>query len=380
MSQTWKDYKTEAIADYQNGMSVAEIAKKYNNNIPNVIAGLQRAGVYRYVNTRWTADEITILKEKYPVASWDELLQLLPRYQKDQITQKASSLKIKRDASFWSQEDVNTLKDAYSQEIPVTQIVELLHGKYSPEAIYTKASKLKIKQREFWSDEDKELLRKHYENTPTDELMKMFPGKKLVNVQMRARSMGLYSYTYLSRQWTSEDDKFIETHWLTMTDKEMASELGRTFRSVKWRREKLGLMREISPAVYEYLRKFLWKENRRWRIESIKACGYKCIVTGGRFTDVHHLYGSNLIVQETLDELGLEYDKVESYTDEELQLIAEKYAEINLKYPLGVCLSQEVHMQFHNEYGYGNNRPEQFLEFLNNHYPNVHLPVTITAA
>ena len=34
----------------------------------------------------------------------------------------------------------------------------------------------------------------------------------------------------------------------------------------------------------------------------MRACGYKCALTGKRFDDIHHLYGLNLIMNETCKE------------------------------------------------------------------------------
>lgn len=102
----------------------------------------------------------------------------------------------------------------------------------------------------------------------------------------------------------------------------------------------------------------------KWKIDSIKSSNFKCVITGEKFDVIHHLYGFNEILQETFQELNLPiYDKINQYTLEELKMIEEKCLEIHYRYPLGVCLTNEVHDLFHREYGRGKNTPEQFEEF-----------------
>lgn len=328
----------------------------------------------------WTKEKIELLKQHYPSDSWEVLFSLFPDRTKAQITHKASKLKISRDVAFWSANDINILHDGFNHGLSTREIAKLLDNKYNESAICTKATKLGLRRRRPWSEDEKELLKQVYEVVDSNELQNLFPNRDLNAVQDMGRKLGLHSYNYLCRLWSAEDDMYIIAHWLTMNDADMANQLCRTQRAVKWRREKLGLIKETPVGVYEYLRKYLWKENRSWRIASIKACDYKCVVTGGRFDDVHHLYGSNLIVLQALTELGLEYQKVSDYTNEELERIAQKYAELNMQYPLGVCLTSDIHTQFHKEYGYGDNTPDQFFDFIKKHYPNTQIPVTITAA
>ena len=117
----------------------------------------------------------------------------------------------------------------------------------------------------------------------------------------------------------------------------------------------------ISP-----LQNYLRDKINDWKINSIKQCNYKCILTGDRFDAIHHLYSFSNILEETLDILSIGLKNVISeYTLEELSIIESKLKELHYKYGLGVCLRKDVHDLFHSKelYGKGNNTPEQFEEF-----------------
>ena len=92
---------------------------------------------------------------------------------------------------------------------------------------------------------------------------------------------------------------------------------------------------------------------------------YKCALTGEAFDDIHHLYAKNLIIQATLDKLELPntFD-INACSTEEQQAFLNAFWVEQAKYPDGVCLSHKMHMLFHNKYGYGDNTPEQFYEFV----------------
>jgi hypothetical protein len=113
------------------------------------------------------------------------------------------------------------------------------------------------------------------------------------------------------------------------------------------------------------LRKYLREHSIvDWKKESMKDCNYKCVISGGRFDEIHHLINVDTMIQETLDFLGLQYrNSVSFYTNKELEKIISKFLELHDKHPLGVCLTKEIHKLFHKRYGYTNNSPEQFEEF-----------------
>lgn len=103
----------------------------------------------------------------------------------------------------------------------------------------------------------------------------------------------------------------------------------------------------------------------KWRNDSIQKCNGKCVVTGKPYECVHHLYGYGKIVSEVLNELKLELKYPKEYSDAEILLLKDTCLKLHYKYGLGVCLTNEVHEQFHKRYGYGDNTPEQFEKFLN---------------
>lgn len=103
---------------------------------------------------------------------------------------------------------------------------------------------------------------------------------------------------------------------------------------------------------------------QKWKNASVLRCDYKCVITGKEFEVIHHLYGFDAIFQETLKITKIPlFEEVNKYTAEQLETLKRVCLELHFKYGLGVCLTKEIHIEFHRTYGYGNNTPEQFEEF-----------------
>ncbi|MGG0308435.1 hypothetical protein ABEY43_06525 [Priestia megaterium] len=117
-------------------------------------------------------------------------------------------------------------------------------------------------------------------------------------------------------------------------------------------------------SLNEYLRAKL----NNWKFLSLKRYEFKCALTGIHTKDleIHHLHNFRQILDETLEKLkiGL-YKDVSEYTSEELHAIVQLFLDLNNSYGLGIPLQSHIHTLFHMSYGYSNNTPEQFEEFIN---------------
>ena len=114
----------------------------------------------------------------------------------------------------------------------------------------------------------------------------------------------------------------------------------------------------IAP-LNTYLREFI----NIWKKDSMVNCNYKCVITGGKFNVIHHLYSYNKILKETLDESKLPiHQEIKYYTKEELEYLKDILIRKHYEYPLGICLCKVIHGLYHNLYG-DDNTPEQFEEF-----------------
>lgn len=117
----------------------------------------------------------------------------------------------------------------------------------------------------------------------------------------------------------------------------------------------------ITP-LHLYLREGISK----WKKDSIRVCKYKCVITKKTNKDlqIHHLHSFRLILEETLKILNMPiYNQIEQYSIDELRLLNKTCLELHYSYGLGVCLTKDLHKEFHKKYGNKNFTPEDFQEF-----------------
>jgi hypothetical protein len=126
----------------------------------------------------------------------------------------------------------------------------------------------------------------------------------------------------------------------------------------------LGIIQEVTyhsltntkqPCELCRAEESLNKLNRRlrssisaWRKRSELNCNKRCIFTGDKKYEVHHLKPFGEIIKETLREFN--YEIKEKYTAEEFINIKNRVIELHKEYPLGVCISNKIHTLFHQLY------------------------------
>lgn len=359
--------KNDIIDDYLSGISVKNISVKYNRDIHTILDLLKKEQIFVPMYECWTNEEILILKEYYPTATWDEILKLLPNRKKGNIISKASSLKIKRIIKQWNNDDLYILKTGYENGLLNKDISKQLSYKFSCSEIAQKANKLNLSKRKKWTDEEIYILEQFYSKIPLDDICQKLPNRKRESIIAKAMKLNLTSFDILNNMWTEEKVKFLKENYINMSDYELSIKLNKTIDAIRGKKEREHLLKPVEKGVYNYLSEYIRKRNKQWKFDSVKSCGFKCILSGEKFDAIHHLYGMNMIIKETLNELSIEYKKeFDNYTEENLNIILNKFYEVQSHYPLGVCLSKKYHKEFHDIYGYGDNTPEQFDEYINN--------------
>lgn len=348
---------------YLQGNSIKQISEETGLAYMTVSSHIKSMGIFQYKTRRWTSEEMQYLKDNYATADWNELLSTLNRFSKEAIISKASVLKIKREIFFWSDEDLAILKQGYDDKLSCKEIRSLLNNKFTEDAIVTKANLLGYRKREWWSDEDNALLIEVYPNKTINEICLLFPNRTREQIIAHAQVFNLKNKIY----WTDEEKSFVINNYKNMNDDELAEALGRPRKGVSDMRRKLGCY-VFQPGVYNYLGEWIRKRNKEWKKESARNCGFKCVITGERFNAVHHLFGMNMILAQTLKELSYDEEiSIHDLSESDLENILSHFLIVQKRYPLGVCLTTKIHKEFHDEYGYGFNTPEQFNEFLEKH-------------
>ena len=346
------------ILDYQNGKTVKYISEKYNRSMSTVIIKLTEAGVYKQRNLNLTEKDLEFIKEKYSNGKLNEIFELYPKITKSNLLRIMSNNKVKSNFK-WSNDEVRLLKENFGK-VSMKELCNLLPNR-NYKSIGTKAAKLGLTKSRSWSDEEKQILYNNYSIMKLDDICLLLPNRTRNAITLHAEKLGLRNLV----DYKNEQYKILSENWKDNTDEELSKMLNCSKRTVLAYRMRYGFFknnyeRECSSHLSAYIR----ENNNEWKIESIKNCNYKCVISGGKFDDIHHIYGFNLIFVELIESVPFDLNKsFEDFTEKELKYILSEFKKIQSKYPLGVCLSKDIHTEFHRQYGYGNNTEEQWNEF-----------------
>lgn len=347
------------IVDYQNGKTVKYISEKYNRAMSTVIIKLTEAGVYKKRNLNLTENDMDFIKRKYSNGELEDIFKAYPKLTKSNLAHLMCKNKVKSNFK-WSKEETDLLVDNYDL-MSIKELCKILPNR-NYNSIHTKAAKLGLTKSRIWNIEEEKILYDNYSSMKIDDICILLPNRTRDAIILHAEKLGLRNMV----DYKNEQYQILIKNWNGYTDDELARMMGCAKRTVRANRVKYGLFKNnYERDCCSHLSAYIRENNNEWKLDSIKNCNYKCVVSNKRFDDIHHIYGFNLIFAEMIENIPFEINKnFEDFTEEELNYILSEFKRIQSQYPLGVCLNKEVHTEFHRQYGYGNNTQEQWDEFI----------------
>lgn len=278
---------------------------------------------------KYTAEDIKFLEENYPVGNWDKIHKRFQNISDRAIQHKCSRLGIKFNNDFKIKFDS------------------------------------KIHTRKKWTKDEIKYLKNNYSSIPVENIREHLNDRSIDSIILKANSLGLQSYSKICSSWTCEQIKYIQDNWELTPDIIMAKHLGKSFRSVKWKREELKLFRtDFDSKSYPTLSKYLRGQNQEWKKKSMENCDYKCVLTRSKKYEIHHLYGVSNMINDILNRYPQYKNKdFSEYNLNDLNFLKNLFLEEQSKYPLGECVDKSIHTLFHSLYGQYYNTPEQWYKF-----------------
>lgn len=352
-----KEELDSIIIDYRKGMCPKELGIKYNRNPTSIIKKLQSIGVYVNTTTHFTTDEIERLSNYYIAGEWSSINKEFPLLTKQQIYVMMSRRNVHPTSFYWSEDEIEYLKQHYGKD-NVENIAIFLNR--SAGAVRTKAEKLGLITREYWSDDELKILKEYYPIKTVDEMVELLPKRNRKTIIMKACDLKIKS----SVRYSDKDKDYVIAHYKDLTDKEMADASNRSSVGIMYLRYRLGLFKQTEYSCLSLFKDVFRDSLSDWKDRSMKNCSYRCVVTGKNFDHIHHLYSFSSICSESLESLSIDLSKPFEEYKPDMERIVEEFKRIHDTYPLGVCVSEEVHIEFHKKYGNRNNTPEQWEEFV----------------
>lgn len=270
----------------------------------------------------------------------------------------------------WNEHDKDILRENY-HKLKTREISKLLSKDYSVKNINAEAIRLGITIQRNWSIEEEELLKKLYSSIPLYAIMKIFSNRTLPSILGKARVMGLLSYDYLQSRYSDSENEFLKDKYLLYSNEELSNILNRTSSGIAQHLYSLGLYRplDLKSSCYKNISQYVRSQIKSW-VNKVRAeRNYTCCITGSRSNIVvHHCRSFNVLLQEAINAIDFQIiDDFNNYNINDLNVLVEKFLEIQDFYGEYVCINKNIHELFHKQYGYGYNTIEQWNEFVSNY-------------
>lgn len=266
----------------------------------------------------------------------------------------------------WNSEDVIILEKNYGK-IPTKEITPLLSKPYSETAIKSEAGRRDLCKSRLWSQEEINILVNMYPNNNMSEVLNALPNRTLPSIMGKVRHLGLTSYYYNQRIYSEEDEEFLRNNYLTMDNDELGKCLSRNPNAIQQRLLILDLHRplDLKATCYKNIAMYIRAQNATWRNHIFQKNNYTCYLSNKeRDVVIHHCRGFNLLLQESMDILNFEIkDDFDTYEVSELDKLYDCFSELQDGYGEYVCINKDIHKLFHDNYGYGNNTMQQWIDF-----------------
>jgi hypothetical protein len=270
---------------------------------------------------------------------------------------------------FWSHEDTEVLLANYGK-ISYKEMSVLFQPHKTVEEIKRRAKYLGITSSREWTDDEVLILIENYPNKSMNEMLRLLPNRTRSSILGQAQIQGVQSYFYLNHLYSDEEIEYLKSNYLEKSNIELGKALNRTANGIAQHLRVLDLHRPTEINNYKNLIDYVRQRLVPWRDAIRKQCNYVCAVTGKRSNvRIHHIRGFNLLFNETIDVLDFPiYDNISKYMQKQLDEFMDTFLDIQESYHQYICISEEVHKEFHGLYGYGNNTKEQWDDFIKKYY------------
>lgn len=273
------------------------------------------------------------------------------------------------NAISWNETDTLLLKNNFKEK-SYKEIFLLLDGRKSIEDIKRKSYSLGLTRSNFWSDEEIEVLKNNYSFSPYQIVMSLLPNRSRSSINGKAKSLGLKSYYYLNRRYTIAEENYLKNNYLNASNEELARTLQRSVGGIAQHLCILKLYRPVDKKGYSDIAEYIRSRLIFWAKQIKKINYFKCAITGAKSNIiVHHIRGFNLLLNEAIEQINFPiYDDINNYSEIQLDQLFDAFYNLQEKYKSYICITEKIHKHFHSIYGYGNNTEEQWDDFIQKYY------------